>query len=112
MNKYRNKICSAMKYTFRSKAERNHALWLESEKQSGRIKDWEYEKRFAFIVNGKTVAHHKPDFLVTLNDNRQEIHEVKSPITKTDGWHIRKNLFEALFPEIPYKVIMTFKNWS
>ena len=111
MNKYRNKICTGLKHTFRSKSELGHAFYLEHKKQNGRIRSWEYEKNFDLEVNGKLVCRHSPDFLVTLPDGSQEIHEIKSPVTKTDGWRIKKKLTEILFPHIPYRVIMTSKSW-
>lgn len=112
MNKYRNEPSAAFRYTFRSKAERNHAFWLESERQAGRIKEWIYEKSYELRVNGKLVGKIYPDFTIINNDESVQIHEVKSPITKTDAWRIRSNLFQALYPDIPYKVIMKFRSWS
>ena len=91
--------------SFKSKAEANHALWLQSEKDAGRIKSWEYEKKFNFYVEGSLVASHKPDFLIVMNDDRYVVHEIKGGrATMTDGWAIRRNLFEALNPYIKYEV--------
>ena len=72
-------------------------------KKNGDILDFEYAKRYELRVNGKLIGCHKPDFTVTKSDGTFEVREVKG--AETSDWHLRKNLFEALFPEIPYLVI-------
>ena len=72
-------------------------------KKNGDIKDVEYGKKYELRVNGKLIGCHKPDFTVTTNKETKEVHETKG--METVDWHLRKNLFEALFPEIPYIVI-------
>jgi hypothetical protein len=89
----------------------NHPSMLESDYcdkltfllGSGEIKAFEYGKRFELYVNGKFVGGHKPDFLVTLNNNVKEVHETKGVVTA--DFSLRKNLFEALYPNIKYIVI-------
>jgi hypothetical protein len=68
------------------------------------IASFEYSKRFILKVNEKTICEHWPDFLVTLNDGSQEIHETKGFATK--DWSLKRKLFEALYPHIPYIVIV------
>ena len=72
-------------------------------KKNGDIKDVEYGKKYELRVNGKLIGCHKPDFTVTTNKETKEVHETKG--METVDWHLRKNLFEAIYPEIPYIVI-------
>lgn len=67
------------------------------------IKAFEYGKKYELRVNGKLIGCHKPDFTVTTNEGKTEIHETKGMIT-TD-FMLRKNLFEAIYPEIPYIIV-------
>lgn len=111
-----NSVFGLRGISFKSQAERNHALWLESEKQGKRIKDWEYEKSYALyaaenvdhpegVQDGIEIGRHKPDFTVKLNDDRVEIHEIKGgQATKTEAWQMRRKIFKANYPHIAYKV--------
>ena len=83
--------------------ERNYCDQLEMLKKNGDIKDVEYGKKYELRVNGKLIGCHKPDFTVTTNKETKEVHETKG--METVDWHLRKNLFEAIYPEIPYIVI-------
>ena len=118
-SKYGNAVVQGIRgYTYRSKAERDHALWLEAERRSKRIKAWQYEVRYELWgyhpspaehlgtgENKQIVGHHKPDFTITLSDGRHEVHEVKGgQITKTEAWGLRKKIFEANYPHIRYRV--------
>ena len=67
------------------------------------INSFEYAKRYELRVNGCLIGHHKPDFTVITNDGKIEVHETKGMIT-TD-FMLRKNLFEAIYPEIKYIII-------
>ena len=67
------------------------------------IKSFEYAKRYELRVNGCLIGHHKPDFTVWTNDGRIEIHETKGMITS--DFMLRKNLFEAIYPEMKYIII-------
>lgn len=109
MNKYGNERCTGLGgIPFDSKAERAHAYWLESERQAGRIEAWEHHSQrasYKLEVNGKLITTHAVDFTVYYPDGRIEVHEVKGgKATQTDGFRIRKKLFEALNPEIRYVV--------
>lgn len=105
MSKYHNEPVRWGEISFRSKREREHALWLEGLRSQGQIKGWQYEVSYDLEVNGKLITKHKPDFTVTLPDDRQEVHEVKGgEATKTEAWRLRMKLFKALIPEIPYRV--------
>lgn len=70
--------------------------------KQGKIKEVQEQKRFDFYVNGKKICAHYVDFVVTLCDNRIKAVETKG--FPTPVWAIKKKLFEALYPEIPYLV--------
>lgn len=104
-NKFGNKPCEAFGIRFRSRKEREHALFLESELLAGRINGWKYELRYPLEVNGQRICIHAPDFTVVYPDKRMEIHEVKGGLaTQTDTWRLKKKLFEVLYPHISYRV--------
>ena len=110
-SKYGNRPATAFQISFKSQAERDHALWLESEKQAGHIAGWQYEKSFdlwAGCPNGtarmKLVGRHRPDFFILHHDGRFEVHEIKADVTKTEAWGLRRKLFEINYPHIPYRV--------
>lgn len=64
---------------------------------------FEYARKYELRVNGNLVASHKPDFTVFTLDGRTEVHETKGMITH--DFILRKNLFEALYPEIKYIIV-------
>jgi len=67
------------------------------------IKGYQYQPSYPLYVNGKLICKHYPDFFVLNNDATTEVWEAKG-IIRPD-WRIKKNLFEALHPNITYKVI-------
>ena len=89
----------------------NHPSVIESQycntlhmiKRTGEIKEIIYEKVFELRIEGKLIAKHKPDFYITRKDGNVEVHEVKG--FETDIWRIKRRMFEALYPEIPYIVV-------
>jgi len=90
--------------SLRSKLEFNHALWLLSEWQAKRVKDWEYERWYELNVDGKLVCEIVPDFTVTLPDGRTEAHEIKSAVTMTAVWNLKMKIFQIQYPHIKYRV--------
>ena len=72
-------------------------------KAAGVIKDYEIQKTYPLIVNGKTVCSHRVDFIVYPINGTMEVHEAKG--FATDVWDLKRKLFEAVYPEIPYVVV-------
>ena len=90
---------------FRSRGEWDEAVLLESERQAGRVKVWQFEKHVQLVVRGKTIAEIWPDFLVEYPNGQVKVFEVKgAQFFKTREWSIKRKLFEALFPHIEYVV--------
>jgi hypothetical protein len=75
-------------YHFRSQAERRWADYLETLKELGAIKSWEYEpKRFACGQHNNKWRFYTPDFKVIEDDNGLEVevwHEVKMSLEQKD----------------------------
>lgn len=106
-NKFKNRstVVGGIKYD--SKKEGNYANDLILLKRAKEIKDWSPKPHYDLKgLNGKKVCTHIPDFLVEMNDGSFEVHEVKSPVTMTPTWNLKRKLFEDNYPEIPYRVIL------
>lgn len=94
---------------FKSKAEVDHAYFLEYERQMGRVAAWAYEVEYDLLVNGKSVGAHKPDFTVWYPNGTVEVHEIKGGrISKTEAWALRRQIFRAVYPEIFYRTFDKF----
>lgn len=103
-NKYNNKtgICM-LKHRHDSYGEAGYCDTLELARRGKLIKSFEIQKEYRLIVNSKTVCKHIVDFQVYTNDNKIEVHEFKGFATRE--WAIKRKLFIALYPDIPYIVI-------
>jgi len=86
-----------------SRGECGHCNNLFYRKKAREIAGYESQVKFSLDVNGKHIANHYADFLVTGLDGKIWIEEYKGVDTAT--WRIKKKLCEALYPDIPYKVI-------
>lgn len=110
MNRYFNKqkygsvrSKCALGHSHPSKLECGYCGQLQLLVKAKEIHSFDYAKRYELRVNGKLIGHHKPDFTVITKAGTVEVHETKGMIT-TD-FMLRKNLFEAIYPEIPYIII-------
>lgn len=104
--KYRNKSCECLqKHWHDSIKESRYCDQLELLRKAKEIHSYEIQKTFELKVNGQKVCGIRPDFLVFTNSGALEVHEVKSYITMTSTWNVKRKLFEALYPEITYIVI-------
>lgn len=86
-----------------SKLEAGHCNALQDDKNAGKIKDVITQKKVELRVNGALITTHYPDFWITNNDGSEMVHETKGK--EMADWVIKKKLFNALFPDIPYVVI-------
>ena len=103
-NKYhaKNQICHQC-HKHDSIGEANHCDNLALLKKAGEIKDYRIQVTYDLVVNGKKVTGHRVDFEVENNDGSVEIQEFKG--FATDVWVLKRKLFIALYPNIPYKTI-------
>lgn len=88
-----------------SKREMQYGMYLESERQAGRIKWWRRQVPVELIVNDTKVCKLIVDFLFQYPDGQQEYHEVKSPATKTPVYNLKLRLLRALHPQLTYRII-------
>lgn len=106
MNKYHNKGASMFGINFRSKAEQQCAMYLQSELQAKKILQWTYEVPYRIQIEGIHICDIIPDFTVWAQGGSKEIFEVKGGrATMTPEWRLKRKLFMALYPEIKYKVV-------
>jgi hypothetical protein len=99
--------------TYDSRLEAGYAGQLKMEKRCKLIKDFECQVSFDLFawehkaIEGKDckrkVCTHLVDFLVTNLDGTYEVREVKGFATSV--WDLKRKLFEANYPNIPYKVV-------
>ena len=98
--------------SFHSKKEAGYYQQLKLEKRAGIIKSFERQVSYDLFawhplrdndLNKRRVCAHIVDFVVTLSDGSQEIREVKG--FSTDVWDLKRKIFEANYPDLPYKVI-------
>jgi DNA-binding sugar fermentation-stimulating protein len=92
---------------YHSKREADNAFWLDNLLKNKQIKEIKPQYKLHLVVNGHKITTHIVDFLITLNDGRQKLVEVKG--FATDTWRIKQKLTEALYPELPYLVNPTEK---
>jgi len=90
-----------------SAGEANYCVKLQLLQKAGEIKSFQSQKFFEFYIGGKKICGHRVDFLIDHNDGTQSVAEFKG--FSTQLWVIKKKLFEALYPEIPYNVV-TYKD--
>ncbi len=103
--KYKNKSCVCRQDHWHHSIKEAH--WcdqLELLRKAGEIKRYETQVRFELWVKRDKIAAMIVDFVVYDKDGRH-IEEVKSYPTMTPEWNIKRKLFEALYPKIPYYVI-------
>ena len=104
--KYKNKSCICRQnHKHDSIKEAHYCDQLEILRKAGEIKSYEIQKTFELKVKGQKICGIRPDFLVVNNYGMKEVHEVKSYITMTPTWNIKRKLFEALYPKITYIVV-------
>lgn len=101
--KYGNSTCFVDGIRFDSRREADYYGQLKIELRAKLIKKFDRQVQFDLVVNGLKICAHRVDFLVTILDGSEEVREVKG--FATAEWDIKRKLFEALYPEIQYKVI-------
>ena len=82
-----------------------YAMYLESERQAGRIKWWRRQIPIPIEINGKHICKLIVDFLVELPSGEREYQEVKSKATKTPIYNLKLKLLRATHPDINYRII-------
>ena len=86
-----------------SSFEAKYAFELDWRKKINDIKDWERQITFELKVNDVLICKYIIDFLIIHNGGKKEYIETKGFETK--DWKIKRKLFQALYPELNYKII-------
>lgn len=101
IKQYRSCQCN-QEHIHHSRMEAQYCNNLYLIKKSGEIKEIERQVKYSLDVNGAHIANMYVDFVVTFKGGRKEIHEFKG--FGTEVWQLKKKLFEAIYPKIPYVV--------
>lgn len=106
-------------WNYDSRDEEIYARKLDLLQKAGEVRSWHKitkgSKEYPLIVNGKLICHHEPDFIVINKEGFQEVHECKGFTKNYNGmavWNMKRKLFEACYPNIPYIVIWPRKDWQ
>ena len=93
-----------------SKKEARKAMELDTLKKGKQVKNWQAHYKISIDVNGKHICNMYPDFYVEWVNGDKELIEIKSPITMTPVWRLKRLLLEATYllehPEVKYIVEM------
>lgn len=95
-SKYRNVKCEADGLKFDSLKERNRYTELKLLEDAGEIDFLEVHPLFRLMVEGELICKYSPDFSYYEN-GKLVVEDVKSEITKTYAYRIKKKLMKAIF---------------
>jgi len=91
-----------------SKKEARKARELDTLKKGKVIKDWQPHYKISIDINGKHICNIFPDFYVEWKNGDKELIEIKSSVTMTSVWRLKRLLLEATYllehPDIKYTV--------
>ena len=94
--KYRNRPTTLGGHRFASRAEARRYGELLLLERAGTISNIVVQPRFKLIVSDMIVGTYTGDFAYHENNNYR-VEDVKSPITKTTTYKIKKKLMKALY---------------
>ena len=106
MNKYRNKKQFYKGIKFDSKKELQRYLILEEMQMKKLIYDLEIHPVFPLLVNGIKIGRYTADFKYKNQDGEVVIEDVKSKITKTRDYMLRKKILATYNPPIIIQEIL------
>ena len=99
-NKYRNKKQFYKGIKFDSKKELQRYLILEEMQMKKLIYDLEIHPVFPLLVNGIKIGRYTADFKYKNADGEEVVEDVKSKITKTRDYMLRKKILATYNPPI------------
>ena len=100
MNKYRNKKQFYKGIKFDSKKELQRYLILEEMQMKKLIYDLEVHPVFPLLVNGVKIGRYTADFKYKNANGEEVVEDVKSKITKTRDYMLRKKILATYNPPI------------
>jgi len=90
--------------------EADYCNSLQILEKAGEIESFKIYPRFELKIGETHVCDHYPDFLVFKKDGTSEVHETKGP--QGEVWRLKKKLFEACYPDIPYHIILDGRSYD
>lgn len=105
-NKYNAKKQIYKGKKFDSKKEFTRYLVLESMEKNNYISDLELQPVFPLIVNGIKIGRYTADFRYKNQSGEVIVEDVKSKITKTRDYILRKKILSTYKPPIIIKEIL------
>ncbi len=97
-SKYHNKptASNGIQFDSRKEADRyQELLWM---RQAGLIEDLELQPRYELIVNGQKLGFYRGDFRYKeVATDSVVLEDVKSPVTRTAVYMLKKKLVKALY---------------
>jgi hypothetical protein len=96
--KYRNRKTTYKGIGFASQKEENRYRELELLERAGLIRGIELQPRYDLIVNGHKLGFYRGDFRYKdVATDTVVLEDVKSPVTKTAVYQLKKKLVKALY---------------
>jgi hypothetical protein len=96
--KYNNRKTEYKGISFDSQKEENRYRELELLELAGLIRSIELQPRYDLIVNGHKLGFYRGDFrYIDVATGESILEDVKSPVTKTAVYQLKKKLVKALY---------------
>ena len=97
-SKYRNRKTTYKGIQFDSQKEENRYRELELLERAGQIRSIECQPRYDLIVNGHKLGFYRGDFRYKdVATDAVVLEDVKSPVTRTAVYMLKKKLVKALY---------------
>lgn len=106
-NKFRARKVRIDDITFDSIKESERYKQLRLLLVAGQITDLEVHPRIPLIVNEKKIGYYVGDFRYLDHSGKVIIEDVKSPVTKTAVYRLKKKILEAQSPPVVITEIMS-----
>ena len=103
-NKYSATGCRCKKNHYHdSRGEARYCDELNLLEKAGELQEYKTQVNYDLYINDKKICRHIVDFEVINKEGKKEIHEFKG--FSTALWQLKRKIFEAVYPDIEYKVI-------
>lgn len=96
-SKWRNEPTSEDGHVFDSQAERNRYRDLKALQMAGEISKLVVHPRYRLFVNGSEVGSYYADFRYVDAAGRQRVEDVKSPVSRTPVYRLKRRIVRAQF---------------
>jgi hypothetical protein len=94
--KYGNEPVVLDGHMFDSRAEAARYGDLLLLRRAGEIDQLRVHPRWVLMVNGQVIGHYTADFAYTTVDGREIVEDVKTSVTRTEAYRLRRKLMLAL----------------